>query len=99
MTPMGGRSWIAILALVILGLAVHWSALGGWWLYDDPQLLIEAIRQPLRAVFFDPSEYAHLATHTFTPLQLVSFKVDLFIHGLDPKVFYAHQLLALIAAA
>src|SRR6266849_838411 len=96
---MRARSLAAILALVIVAIAVHLTSLGGWWLYDDPQLLIESIQQPLRGVFFDPSEYTHLAAHTFSPMQLASFKVDLFLHGLDPKLFYFHQLLALTLAA
>ena len=93
------RSLAAILALVIVAIAVHVTALGGWWLYDDPQLLIESIQQPLAGVFFDPSEYTHLAAHTFSPMQLASFKLDLFLHGLDPRLFYIHQLLAMILAA
>lgn len=99
MTPMRSRPLIVILALVTVGLAVHATALNGWWLYDDSQLLIEAIRQPLHGVLFDPAEYTHLAAHTFSPLQLLSFKLDLFLHGLDPTLFYAHQLVAIVAAA
>ncbi|HEX9407065.1 MAG TPA: hypothetical protein VF975_07090, partial [Thermoanaerobaculia bacterium] len=76
MVPMRGRSLAPILALVILAIAVHATALTGFWLYDDPILLIESILQPLHKTFFDPAEYSHLATHTFTPLLLVSFKLD-----------------------
>lgn len=86
-------------ALVLISAAIHWTALRGWWLYDDPQLLIEAIRQPVWGVLFDPAEYTHLASHSFTPLLLLSFKLDLALHGLTPAVFYAHQVVALTAAA
>src|SRR5207237_2246620 len=79
-------------ALILFTLLLHADALRGWWLYDDPQLVLEAQRQPLSAVFFDPAEYSHLAAHTFVPLQLVSYKVDL-LFGVRPIVFYAHQLL------
>ena len=96
---MPARSLAAILALVIVAIAVHVTALSGWWLYDDPQLLIESIQQSLRGVFFSPSEYTHLAAHTFSPMQLASFKFDLLLHGLDPKFFYLHQLVAMILAA
>lgn len=84
-------------ALALFTLLLHADALRGWWLYDDPQLVLEAQRQPLAAVFFDPAEYVHLAAHTFVPLQLVSYKIDL-LFGVRPVVFYAHQLLALTLA-
>jgi len=80
--------------ILLFTLLLHADALRGWWLYDDPQLVLEAQRQPLSAVFFDPAEYSHLAAHTFVPLQLVSYKVDL-LFGARPVVFYAHQLLSL----
>lgn len=99
MSSMRARTLVVSLALVTLAVAIHATALRGWWLYDDPQLLIEAIRQPLYGVLFDPAEYTHLAAHTFSPMQLLSFKFDLFLHGLDPTVFYAHQLLAIAAAS
>ncbi len=92
------RSVAASIGLAILAVAIHGTALSGWWLYDDPALLIESIRQPTWAVLFHPAEYAHLSATTFTPLLLLSFKFDLLIHGLDPTVFYAHQLFSLIVA-
>lgn len=99
MSQMRGRSIAAMVALAVVAVAVHGTALSGWWLYDDPQLLIEAIRQPLLASLFDPAEYTHLAAHTFSPMQLLSFKLDLLLHGLDPRLYYGHQLLAMATAA
>lgn len=84
-------------ALALFTLLLHGDALRGWWLYDDPQLVLEAGRQPLASIFFDPAEYSHLAAHTFVPLQLVSYKADL-LFGARPVIFYAHQLLALTLA-
>jgi len=60
---------------------------------------VEAIREPAPSVLFNPSEYEHLSTLTFQPLLLLSFKADLLLHGLDPRLFYAHQVAALIAGA
>ncbi len=99
MKPMRGRSLASMLALVILAIIIHVTALSGFWLYDDPVLLVEAISQPARAILFDPAEYSHLSATTFTPLLLLSFKLDLLLHGLTPKVFYAHQIVAVIIAA
>lgn len=90
---------ICILFLVALGVLVHFTALSGWWLNDDPALLVESIRQPAAAVLFDPAEYGHLSRNTFTPLLLLSLKADLLLRGLHPRLFYAHQIAALIAAA
>jgi hypothetical protein len=96
---MRGRSLAPILALVILAIAIHATALSGFFLYDDPMILLESIRQPAREVLFDPSEYAHLSATSFTPLLPLSFKLDLLVHGLDPQIFYLHQLLAILIAA
>ena len=99
MTPMRGRSLAAILAVMIVAVIIHGNAIRGWWLWDDPQLVIEAIRQPALGTLFDPAEYSHLATHTFTPLLLLSFKTDILVGGLRPAFFYVHQIAALTLAA
>lgn len=99
MTSLGRRTAAAIFGLVALAVVVHATALQGFWLYDDPALLVEAIQQPAIKILFDPAEYTHLATHTFTPLLLYSFKLDLLLGGLRPAVFYAHQVSALTIAA
>src|SRR5712691_382212 len=99
MGPMRGRSLAPVFALVILAIVVHATALSGFWLYDDPSLLIEAIRQPAGAVLFNPAEYTHLSATTFTPLLILSFKFDLHLQGLRPAVFYAHQIVAITLAA
>lgn len=89
---------LAVAALIVFTLALHGSALRGWWLYDDPQLVLEAKRQSLAAMFFDPGEYTHLAAHTFVPLQLVSFKLDQALRPGSARFAYAHQLAALTLA-
>lgn len=93
------RTIAAVAALIVIAIVIHYSALSGWWLYDDPQLLIESIRQPAGDILFNPAEYTHLAAHTFTPLLLLSFKLDLAMQGLRPTWFYAHQFVALTIAA
>ncbi len=98
MTSMHGRSVALMLALVLLAIVIHASALVGFWLYDDPIVLEEAIRQSTPALLFNPAEYTHLSTASFTPVVLLSFKLDWQLHGADPRVFYTDQLLVLIAA-
>lgn len=94
-----GRTAFAALALLGLALFLHAGALGGWWLFDDPQLVIEAIRQPLAGALFHPADYLHLAAHTFTPLLVASFKIDLAAAGVSAHAFYLHQLISLAVAA
>lgn len=96
---MRGRSVALVLALVALGILIHATALSGFWLYDDPVLLVESISQSTRAILTDPAEYMHLSATTFTPLLLLSYKFDLLLHGFDTRVFYAHQVLAMLTAA
>jgi len=88
-----------MLFLAALGVILHSTALSGWWLNDDPALLVEAVLQPATDVLFRPAEYTHLSAATFTPLLLLSFKADLLVRGMSPRLFYAHQVAAIIAAA
>lgn len=84
--------------LILLAIGVHLPALGWWWLWDDPQLLLHALRVDTIDTLFEPSAYRALAAHTFTPLLPISFKIDLLIGGLNPVVAYAHQIAALLLA-
>jgi hypothetical protein len=86
-------------ALVVLAFAIHFDALDGWWLSDDPQVLLHAMLERPWAVLFDPPAYRYLSTSSFTPLVTISFDADLGLAGVRPSFFYWHQLLALIAAA
>lgn len=88
-----------IVFLIALAIVVHITALSGWWLNDDPAILVESVREPALSILFSPAEYGHLSTITFTPLLLLSFKLDLLLHGLTPWFFYAHQLASMIVAA
>lgn len=83
-----------ILPILIVAVAIvcHGTALNDWWLYDDPQILLHALRVPSIDTLAAPEQYQLLAAHTFTPLLPISFKIDLIIGGVRPAVFYAHQL-------
>lgn len=91
------QQWIPLL-IVVLTVPLHLSAVDGWWLWDDPQLILHALRVDTIDTFFNPAAYASLATHTFTPLLPVSFKLDLLIGGFSPTVSYIHQLIAMLLA-
>lgn len=97
MTDRGRRSF-AIASLLALSL-IHLSALGGWWLTDDPQILTHAVRESPLSVLFSSHAYRYLSSSSFTPLQTISFDLDYALAGVAPKLFYAHQLLAVAATA
>ena len=86
------------ISLAILALIYHADALSGWWLWDDPQLVLHALRTTPFEELFVPGKYLTLAAHTFTPLLTLSFDVDLAVAGAEPTAFYIHQL-AMIALA
>ena len=96
MEPRAGNSRILLVApaLLLFGLAilVHLDALHGWWLSDDPQVLVQAMRYSPAAILFDPPSWRYLSSSSFTPLVTLSFALDLVLAGLRPAFFYAHQL-------
>jgi hypothetical protein len=87
------------ISLAILALIYHADALSGWWLWDDPQLVLHALRTTPLEDLFVPGKYLTLAAHTFTPLLTLSFDVDLAIGGVEPSAFYIHQVGMIALAA
>ncbi len=87
------------LALVLLMFLIHGSALDGWWLSDDPQVLVHAMTETPASVLFSPHAWRYLSSSSFTPLVTISFDFDLWLGGLNPRFFYTHQLLMLALGA
>jgi hypothetical protein len=98
---VSARGWTiaGVCALVAVSLLLHHDALGGWWLTDDPQVLLHAALEGPLAVLFSPSAYRYLSSSSFTPLVTISFDLDLALAGLRPSFFYGHQIGALTVAA
>ncbi|HVT02626.1 MAG TPA: hypothetical protein VHL58_04530 [Thermoanaerobaculia bacterium] len=90
---------VSVATIVATVMLFHISALNGWWLADDPQILLQARHSSLRQIFFSPHHWRVLSSSNFTPLVTLSFKVDLALFGLDARWFFAHQLIALALAA
>lgn len=72
---------------------LYHEAFGGWWAFDDPQILKSACENPPWAYFFVPHVLRSFQPANLNPLILLSFDFDLFFSGLNPKWFYVHQLL------
>lgn len=90
---------IAVLAILALGILFHGSALRGWWLNDDPQVLLHAVRNSPAEALFNPVKWRELSSSNFTPLVTLSFDFDLLVAGLSARSFYRHQVLAILLAA
>jgi len=87
---------VLVAVVVAFTLAFHAGALGGWWLNDDPQVLLHAKRYSPAEVAFDSAAWGTLSTANYTPLVTMSFDVDLSLFGMNAGAFYAHQLIALV---
>ncbi|HUO85613.1 MAG TPA: hypothetical protein VM534_10915 [Thermoanaerobaculia bacterium] len=86
---------LVILVTLWVALAVlHGEAIGQWWLNDDPQVLLQAIRNSPLETLSDPGSWQTLSASNFTPLVTLSFELDLALGGPEPRLFYVHHLLA-----
>lgn len=91
--------WAYVLAILALVVAVDGPSISGWWLYDDPQIVLQAARNTPSEVLFTPVDWRTLSAANFTPLVTVSFDVDLSAFGFDPRGFHLHQILSFAVAA
>ena len=92
-------SALALIAILALGILFHGSALRGWWLNDDPQVLLHAVRNSPADALFNPVKWRELSSSNFTPLVTLSFDFDLLVAGLSARSFYRHQVVAILLAA
>jgi hypothetical protein len=97
--PLRGRVLLIPPAILLFAALVHGRAAGGWWLGDDPQILLHAIRYSPWEVLFRPEAWRTLSTSNFTPLVTLSFQFDLLLAGLRPSLFYIHQTAVVALAA
>ncbi|MDO4796113.1 MAG: hypothetical protein Q4A28_09290 [Brachymonas sp.] len=87
--------WLAAaLLLAVLAVLFHRTP-GGFWRYDDPDILLHAMQSPGLTAFFDPEDWRHLSGVHLTPWVTFSYKLDLWLFGFSPAFFYMHQLLSL----
>jgi hypothetical protein len=84
-------------ALVAIGFAVFHKVIGLWWMYDDPFHLNLLRDVSLLQTLYDGGIYRALQRPLFTPLQMLSLKLDLRLFGADAEPFYFHQLIAYLA--
>jgi hypothetical protein len=97
--PASAASSAAGLLIVVAAFVLHGGAMGGFWLGDDPQVLLHALRYSPGEVLTVPDAWRELSTSNFTPLVTISFDLDLSLFGPDPEGFYAHQITVIALAA
>jgi hypothetical protein len=89
----------ACIALMLLTWIVFRKIVRLWWLFDDPHHLNFIEHAGAWALLSDRAVYVQWATPLFTPLLLLSLKLDLALFGPDASAFYAHQLVACMTFA
>ena len=67
-----------------------------WWMYDDPFQLRMLRDVALRSLLMGKDFYS--GAPLFTPLLILSLKLDSVLFGTNATGFYAHQLISLAAA-
>jgi hypothetical protein len=89
-------TFAAIVFLAAITYILHKSSLSGYWRYDDGVHLAFAVSYSPWQYFFIP-EITSLqsANHFFTPWNAFFYDINLWLFGLNPKGFYAHQLIVL----
>lgn len=90
---------LAVCLLVALPWLLYRQALGLWWSEDDFFQLRFAVAHGPAGYGLDPDVWRRLPNQVLSPLLFASYDLDLALFGLEPRAFYAHQLLALGLAA
>ncbi|HXI11666.1 MAG TPA: hypothetical protein VNM92_03360 [Thermoanaerobaculia bacterium] len=86
-------------SLAALTIARYWGSLELWWTLDDPFHIHHLLNHRTGEYFNSPKLWHELPFQLFTPLQFLSYKVDMRFFGLDAEKFYLHQLAALAIAS
>ncbi len=84
---------IALLFAVAAGV-LYFRLPRGWWFVDDPELVAYAARAPL-SFLWNPVLYQQFSPFNLTPEIMLSLGLDFTLAGLDPFVFYVHQIISL----
>ena len=80
----------AVIPVLLFWVLFH-QVLGGWWTIDDPNILHHADVVGIWRGFYEPESRYNF----YTPLQVFSLGIDLFIAGFNPEFFYWHHLISL----
>lgn len=93
------RKYSSLLIVIVAAFLFHGSVLDRFWLADDPQVLLHAVRYSPVEVVTERPAWQELSTSNFTPLVTWSFDLDLSLFGPSPQLFYLHQIFSIALAA
>lgn len=93
------RKYSSLLIIIVAAFLIHGSVLDRFWLGDDPQVLLHAVRYSPVEVVSERPAWQELSTSNFTPLVTWSFDMDLSLFGPNPQLFYLHQIFSIALAA
>jgi hypothetical protein len=96
--PLARRLGAALVPAVGVFL-LYGRGLGLWWSGDDLIYVRTVVRHTPAQYLFDPAVYRGLSTVFFFPGVLLSFDVDHLFFGVDTRLYFLHQLVALSLAA
>ncbi len=88
----------AFLLLAAISIGLNYSALSGNWRWDDPSILLHIHSNSFIDDFTTPETWQSFSPANLTPWLTFSYELDLILFGLEPKLFYFHQLIAITIA-
>lgn len=102
MEPRRPASWwdaLALAALLVILAGLYHPVTQLFWTHDDPFHIRYISSYSPAQYTFEPPVWRELPFRMFTPLQMVSYELDLALFGLHPELWYLHHLIALLLAA
>ena len=93
------KAGLGLLLMLALVLLVNAGVIGANWRWDDSQILLHSHQYSFWQDFTRPEVWQQFSPANLTPWLIFSFEVDMILFGLNPTLFYLHQLLAIAAAA
>ncbi|MFM1897559.1 MAG: hypothetical protein RLZZ385_2633 [Pseudomonadota bacterium] len=90
---------LVALGLAVICFALNGSALLGNWRWDDPSILYHLHTYSFIQDWTEPQVWREYIRANLTPWLIFSYEIDLILFGLQPAMFYLHQLLSLTIAA
>lgn len=89
------QDFILIILLIIASILLNKPVGDGFWRFDDPTILKCAVEYSWWEHFIIPESYQCLSAAHLTPWVTFSYALDYNLFGLEPKLFYYHQILSL----
>ena len=87
------------LALFCVSIILNLSALEGFWRWDDPAFLTHISSYSPWQDLINPDVWQDISPSNFTPWLTFSYTIDLTLFGLNPLLFYLHQIVVISATA